>query len=225
MKPGDFRHDDHKFEWTRDEFQDWSNNICDRFPDYCVQFHGVGNAPQGFENLGSCSQLGLFIRKDFLVSLDVVEDEETKTEEQEEPEQQEVTECPEYQLIESIVYPFFHDTRNRDEKILDECSYHINRFRWMEEEYFNYDADRFEIPLSSVANACWEITDNIDEIRSILKGKFLMEKDFLIFPPNDEEFDDEEEEEEFDLSNAPKAGLHLGVGTEEEIDESTSKDK
>lgn len=192
MKPGTFRHDDHKFEWTRQEFEDWSHHICARFPDYCVQFHGVGKPPGGHENLGSCSQLGLFIRKDFLGSL-----ENHKTEENVEvsvPVAQEIIESEDYQLIHSVDYPFFHDTRQRHEKIFDECSYHLGRFRWMEEQYFNYEADRYEIPLKHVANSCWEITDDVDEIRNAVKDKLHVENDFVIFPPNESEKSENEEE-------------------------------
>jgi small RNA 2'-O-methyltransferase len=193
MQPGTFRHDDHKFEWTRQEFEEWCQHICTRFPDYCVQFHGVGKPPEGQEQLGSCSQLGLFIRKDFLESLD------TQTEDKIEEiiEKPAIVECDDYKLIHSVAYPFFHDTRQRHEKIFDECSYHLNRFRWMEERYFNYDADRFEIPLNHVANSCWEITDNIEEIRSVIKDKFQLENDFVIFPPNESDHETEDDEEEF----------------------------
>lgn len=188
MPPGSFRHWDHKFEWTRAEFEDWANNICTRFPEYCVQFHGVGKAPEGREDLGGCSQLSFFIRKDFLESLDK---QQEVVEEVEEPT--ELIECAGYKLIHTVDFPFFHDKRSRDEKILDECRYHINRFRWMEEVFFNYDANRYEIPITAIADACWEVTDNIEEIKSVIKDKFEMENDFLIFPPYEEEEKGEED--------------------------------
>ncbi|KAG4078848.1 hypothetical protein HA402_007398 [Bradysia odoriphaga] len=60
-----FRHDDHKFEWTREQFEDWAYNICTRFPDYKVAFYGIGPGPDGTEHLGCCSQMALFVRCDF----------------------------------------------------------------------------------------------------------------------------------------------------------------
>ena len=41
---GPFRHWDHKFEWTRSEFQNWVQTcIIDRYPDYIVErFDGLG---------------------------------------------------------------------------------------------------------------------------------------------------------------------------------------
>lgn len=190
FKPGDFRHDDHKFEWTRAEFEDWSNNICTRFPDYCVQFHGIGDPPEGHEQLGSCSQMALFIRKDFLASLNDEQPEYVES------EAQEVIPCDEYKLIHSVEYPHFRDMRSLDEKVLDECKYHIQRYRSMEEEYFNYEADRFEISIQQVANACWQITDDLNVIRIILKEHFETDGDFLIFPYESHSTDDEEDLEE-----------------------------
>lgn len=201
MKPGTFRHDDHKFEWTREEFEAWSNHICVRFPDYCVQFHGIGKPPKGIESVGHCSQLGFFIRKDFLNSLD----EELEEEVYIEPTETELIECDDYKLVASVDYPFFHDTRNLDEKILDEVTYHLSRFRAMEEKFFNYEADRFEIPIDAVANSCWQITDNNQEIRRVIEGKFQLENDFVIFSPNESECseDEEEPEEERESEIAP----------------------
>ena len=41
---GPFRHWDHKFEWTRSEFQNWVQTcIVDKYPDYIVErFDGLG---------------------------------------------------------------------------------------------------------------------------------------------------------------------------------------
>ncbi len=47
---------DHRFEWTREEFQAWAQSVAERFG-YTVEFRGVGT-----ENpeLGSPTQMGLF---------------------------------------------------------------------------------------------------------------------------------------------------------------------
>ncbi|XP_045472332.1 small RNA 2'-O-methyltransferase-like [Harmonia axyridis] len=58
------RHPDHKFEWTRQQFESWALNIILRFPEYEVSFFGVGKGPSGTEHLGCCSQMALFLRKD-----------------------------------------------------------------------------------------------------------------------------------------------------------------
>ncbi len=53
-----FRHKDHRFEWTRAEFQDWANGITERFG-YAVRFLPVG--PED-TSVGSPTQMGIFTR-------------------------------------------------------------------------------------------------------------------------------------------------------------------
>ncbi|KAL4130769.1 hypothetical protein QTP88_008158 [Uroleucon formosanum] len=63
-----FRHDDHKFEWTRKQFKEWAKKIITRYSDYAVQFDGIGAGPTGTENIGCCSQMAIFYRKDMTTS-------------------------------------------------------------------------------------------------------------------------------------------------------------
>jgi 3' terminal RNA ribose 2'-O-methyltransferase Hen1 len=53
-----FRHRDHRFEWTRAEFQAWANGVAARFG-YDVHFLAVG--PEDSE-VGSPTQMGIFSR-------------------------------------------------------------------------------------------------------------------------------------------------------------------
>ncbi|XP_063200413.1 small RNA 2'-O-methyltransferase [Chroicocephalus ridibundus] len=57
-----FRHPDHKFEWNRAQFQSWALETA-RHYDYSVEFTGVGHPPTGMENVGFCTQIGVFVRK------------------------------------------------------------------------------------------------------------------------------------------------------------------
>ncbi|KFR03316.1 Small RNA 2'-O-methyltransferase [Nipponia nippon] len=57
-----FRHPDHKFEWNRAQFQSWALETARRY-DYSVEFTGVGHPPTGMENVGFCTQIGVFVRK------------------------------------------------------------------------------------------------------------------------------------------------------------------
>lgn len=41
MRPGQLRHPDHRFEWTRAEFQTWASRVCESF-DYEVSFRAIG---------------------------------------------------------------------------------------------------------------------------------------------------------------------------------------
>ncbi len=56
--PDRLRHSDHRFEWTRNEFQTWGMSISQKYQ-YQVRFLPVG--PED-ENLGSPTQMGIFER-------------------------------------------------------------------------------------------------------------------------------------------------------------------
>jgi 3' terminal RNA ribose 2'-O-methyltransferase Hen1 len=56
LPAGRFRHRDHRFEWTREEFQEWATRVADRFG-YGVRFAPVG--PEDAE-VGSPTQMGMF---------------------------------------------------------------------------------------------------------------------------------------------------------------------
>jgi 3' terminal RNA ribose 2'-O-methyltransferase Hen1 len=56
LPAGKFRHGDHRFEWTRAQFQEWANALATRFG-YTVQFSPVG--PED-PLLGSPTQMALF---------------------------------------------------------------------------------------------------------------------------------------------------------------------
>ncbi len=58
LPAGQFRHPDHRFEWTRAEFQEWASQVAQQYG-YSVRFMAVG--PEDVD-LGSPTQLGLFER-------------------------------------------------------------------------------------------------------------------------------------------------------------------
>ncbi|MBW8880322.1 MAG: 3' terminal RNA ribose 2'-O-methyltransferase Hen1 [Asticcacaulis sp.] len=58
LPAGKFRHPDHRFEWTRAEFETWANTKAERFG-YSVTFAAVGPV---HEILGAPTQAGLFVR-------------------------------------------------------------------------------------------------------------------------------------------------------------------
>ncbi|XP_065531309.1 small RNA 2'-O-methyltransferase isoform X1 [Lathamus discolor] len=57
-----FRNPDHKFEWTQLQFQSWALETA-RCYDYSVEFTGVGHPPRGMENVGFCTQIGVFVKR------------------------------------------------------------------------------------------------------------------------------------------------------------------
>ena len=58
LPTGAFRHRDHRFEWTRGQFRDWSNQVADRRA-YDVQFQDIGPAHPIH---GAPTQMGIFTR-------------------------------------------------------------------------------------------------------------------------------------------------------------------
>ena len=58
LPAGQFRHADHRFEWTRQQFQDWANRVAGK-NGYRVRFVPVGPVD---EIIGSPTQMGVFER-------------------------------------------------------------------------------------------------------------------------------------------------------------------
>ena len=56
MKPGEMRHPDHRFEWTRAEFEAWCSNTCKKFS-YDVEHSGIG---EEHSDLGPPTQMAIF---------------------------------------------------------------------------------------------------------------------------------------------------------------------
>lgn len=60
LPAGRFRHRDHRFEWTREQFERWSVGVAGRFG-YAVRFAPVGPVD---DEVGSPTQMGIFTRSD-----------------------------------------------------------------------------------------------------------------------------------------------------------------
>ncbi|KAF9151625.1 Small RNA 2'-O-methyltransferase [Mortierella sp. AD010] len=54
-----FRNDDHRFEWTRQEFEDWCRPAAEEYG-YTVSFTGVGTLAHTDPAVGFCSQFAIF---------------------------------------------------------------------------------------------------------------------------------------------------------------------
>jgi len=57
---GGFRHWDHKFEWTREEFHAWCESVVAKYPNYEFELDGVGEPTEGNAHVGHCSQIAIF---------------------------------------------------------------------------------------------------------------------------------------------------------------------
>ena len=56
LAKGSLRHKDHRFEWTRKQFQDWSLKVAEKF-NYFVEFYPIGDQDS---QLGSPTQMAVF---------------------------------------------------------------------------------------------------------------------------------------------------------------------
>ena len=63
LEKGKFRHWDHRFELTREEFRNWCSMVCENFPQYEFHIEGIAEGPEGSEELGCLSQMAVFERK------------------------------------------------------------------------------------------------------------------------------------------------------------------
>ncbi|XP_066293558.1 small RNA 2'-O-methyltransferase-like [Branchiostoma lanceolatum] len=123
-----FRNADHRFEWTRQEFQTWADGVAQRFS-YDVTFHGIGTGPEGTEHLGCCTQMAIFERKQTPY-------DENST----------VLWGTPYELIAEAVFPYRENTLSKEQQILQEVQYYIRqimqrRVHGEEEEKDNDDDD------------------------------------------------------------------------------------
>jgi 3' terminal RNA ribose 2'-O-methyltransferase Hen1 len=64
LAAGEMRHGDHRFEWTRAEFEAWGNGVA-KVHGYSVQYQPVGNLT---EELGAPSQMAMFERSAKIVA-------------------------------------------------------------------------------------------------------------------------------------------------------------
>jgi hypothetical protein len=60
LAPGAFRHPDHRFEWSRDEFRAWAGRIETEFG-YSAAFSGIGKVDDA---LGAPTQMAVFTKRD-----------------------------------------------------------------------------------------------------------------------------------------------------------------
>ncbi|XP_072038531.1 small RNA 2'-O-methyltransferase-like [Amphiura filiformis] len=108
-----FRHWDHKFEWTRQEFQEWGDQICTTYG-YKVRYTGVGKGPDGTEHLGTCSQIGVFELLEKQEGGEVLTDATQK-------------ELQPYVVVQHSIHPYKPDTKSIQDKILLEAEYLTNK--------------------------------------------------------------------------------------------------
>lgn len=192
---GKFRHYDHKFEWSRSEFSDWTNKIISQYPHYKVEISGVGVPPEGKEDVGYCSQLALFIRNHDYVPT------------QSEDAKEVYTTCRTYD------HPGKEpDTRSDEEKLSNEVLYQLNRMAYL--ELYKGDYEISKIPLLDLTTAVQKIipSADIESVRSLIAPTDLIEENgqisisYNLYPESSHSHseDDEQENQRTDEVVAPE---------------------
>ncbi|XP_039590973.1 small RNA 2'-O-methyltransferase isoform X1 [Polypterus senegalus] len=110
-----FRDRDHKFEWTKTEFQNWALDICVRY-EYSVTFAGVGSGPAGTEDVGFCTQIAIFTR------MPARNDRWLNSN----------TDCDDihsYKLLHEVKYPSYCDKRIFENALVNEITYWTEKIK------------------------------------------------------------------------------------------------
>lgn len=179
-----FRHWDHKFEWTRDEFRTWCENIIEQYPNYRYWLSGVGEGPQGSEHLGYCTQMAIFIRQKY----NEYNDKTTH-------------ETP-YELIVKYDYPYEEVKKSRKALLLLEAEYYIRMLAKSAEDDEDYadldDSSHVVIPLQKllVFNKLQKHCDNESELKQVLEEAgwtvFAYREGFAVIPKDENREDSDD---------------------------------
>ncbi|XP_033233892.1 small RNA 2'-O-methyltransferase [Drosophila pseudoobscura] len=178
LLPNGFRHEDHKFEWTREEFKSWCTSIVQKYPNYMFALMGVGDPPKGYESVGHVSQIAIFVRKDILEL------------ELENPLIRNVGTSSPYQLIHGVTYPFHVDTRSQEQRIWDDVQYELNNFK----QYCKYQtedddcSDIHKLPFETLLSRIQRTGATREILDDILKKKSVQVKDdFVLIEDSDDD--------------------------------------
>ncbi|CAO3651996.1 unnamed protein product [Cunninghamella blakesleeana] len=156
-----FRHDDHKFEWTRLEFESWCNEIGNQY-DYNVEFHGIGliNGRENEIQHGHCTQACIFTKK--IKNKDTHQDNTEKN-----PiiikEEEEENQPYHHTLLKHIEFPYYQQNLLLDDdEILHQIESHLSdlcqdktlyyQFEQRQHQQQNKDISSFSSPSLSLSS-------------------------------------------------------------------------
>ncbi|XP_030062160.1 small RNA 2'-O-methyltransferase [Microcaecilia unicolor] len=108
-----FRHLDHKFEWSKEEFESWALKAAGCYG-YTVEFTGVGKPPPGAESVGFCTQIGIFVRN-YMETAETVK--------------YKMTISHVYKTIFKAVYPSLQDEKYLQYAVVSEVLYQAHRIK------------------------------------------------------------------------------------------------
>ncbi|TPX56598.1 hypothetical protein PhCBS80983_g04427 [Powellomyces hirtus] len=161
------RHWDHRFEWTRAEFQKWACAAAAEY-NYSVRFTGVGILTSGLGNegvVGQCTQVAIFERLD--ISPNHIAAAPPKTPQHTTP----------YKHLGKIEFPYFTETGFTSADVLRELKERIPSLVW--NDWHSRWADARAVDKKALEPA-WpvagEITLPVDELWNILRIRQLCKR-------------------------------------------------
>ncbi|GJQ72939.1 hypothetical protein Trydic_g1581 [Trypoxylus dichotomus] len=199
-----FRHADHKFEWTREQFQSWALNIVTRFPNYTVQFDGIGSGPVGSESVGCSTQIAVFLRLSSdeeqlsevprfcreIITMSNLHQERHKESQgictyysyikQMQAFNDKINNHTEfiYKEVYEIDYPYHIDKSTPEERILNEVRYKLYSSS-STSKFYCEEADRVEYPIEELAKNDEGYIISLAEFRKLLEREnFELEECF-----------------------------------------------
>jgi hypothetical protein len=137
MTYGKFRHADHKFEFTRQEFNSWAQKIALTY-NYLVEFNGVGEAPlnEQHRNIGTCTQIAIFYCQDTIDQTSLTSNEFF----------QRLSYCNQHEIVAYIDYPF---GIKKSIELHEQIRYILEMYRLMAEDKARHGDDNDDaLPLT-----------------------------------------------------------------------------
>ncbi|EXX74783.1 hypothetical protein RirG_047940 [Rhizophagus irregularis DAOM 197198w] len=161
------RIEDHRFEWTRKEFQEWGNSGAKKY-NYSVEYTGVGKLKYGDPAVGNVTQIAIFrdlnpSSKPLLSSFDT------------------------YEHIEKIDFPYYNEPDKSYEEILETIHYYLQFLCNRIIDTTNIKNDQQHEPNRIKIEEIWDIhrirqlCKTKDKLRDVLRSS----SDFTLL--NDEE--------------------------------------
>ncbi|KAI8883907.1 S-adenosyl-L-methionine-dependent methyltransferase [Backusella circina FSU 941] len=124
-----FRHDDHKFEWTRHQFEEWCHQGASKYG-YSVKFYGIGilNNKEYDPAHGHCTQACIFIRTAANAKKTTIRAGQPHT------------------LLKHIEFPFYDDPPLEEQDMVKEVETYIEKLCIAEDYYRQQSVNSAKLP-------------------------------------------------------------------------------
>ncbi|UJR37978.1 hypothetical protein I4U23_030660 [Adineta vaga] len=219
MPCGQFRHIDHKFEFTREQFNIWAQQIALTY-NYLVEFTGVGEAPlnEQYRNVGTCTQIAIFYRQDINLQASLTSNELF----------QRLSYCKQHELVGLIDYPY---GIKKTTELHEQLRYILEMYRLMAQDKARHGDDNHDtFPLTVNCQTLLnhprliEFKLTFEELKSLIEsiGYKMLDNDRIILvedlTTHSHDYDHEHEHDSTNNSNEGLISKRKDSQTEESWD-------